>query len=86
MDKARKGNKGKSLNIGDKVGASLGYTLSIGDYQSVRIDAWAETSVLKSETGTNAFRRIFEFIEKKLNIEAEPYIKSAQNQKNKTRR
>lgn len=61
------------LNVGDKVGASFGVTLNMGDYQSLRIEFWAESVKREGETSKQAFDRVYSICEKEANTKAAEY-------------
>jgi hypothetical protein len=44
----------------------LGYTLNLGNFQSLRIDLGVEDSRREGETVQQAFDRVYEFVETKL--------------------
>jgi len=49
-----------------KVTVGLGYTLNLGNFQSLRIDIGVEDSKREGETTSEAFDRIYAFVETKL--------------------
>ncbi len=49
-----------------KVNVTLGYTLNLGNFQSLRIDLGIEDSRRDGETITEAFDRVYSFVETKL--------------------
>ena len=49
-----------------KVNVGLGYTLNLGNFQSLRIDIGVEDSKREGETVAEAFDRIYAFVETKL--------------------
>ena len=49
-----------------KVNVSLGYTLNLGNFQSLRIDIGVQDSKRDGETTSDAFDRIYMFVESKL--------------------
>jgi hypothetical protein len=59
-----------------KVNVALGYTLNLGNFQSLRIDIGIQDSKRDGETTGDAFDRVYKFVETKL---AE---KIAENQEN----
>lgn len=61
--------------VGDTVGASFGVTLNMGEYQSLRIEAWAETTKKEGETTRDAFARAFTICEEQANDKAAEYKK-----------
>lgn len=53
-------------NSDTKVTVSLGYTLNVGNFQSLRIDLGIEDSRRDGENINDAFERVYEFVENKL--------------------
>ena len=49
-----------------KVNIALGYTLNLGNFQSLRIDLGVEDSVRQDENVDEAFYRVYDFVEQKL--------------------
>ena len=49
-----------------KVNVSLGYTLNLGNFQSLRIDLGIEDSERDGENINDAFNRVYAFVEDKL--------------------
>lgn len=49
-----------------KVTVALGYTLNVGNFQSLRIDLGIEDSRRDGENISEAFERVYEFVENKL--------------------
>lgn len=49
-----------------KVTVSLGYTLNLGNFQSLRIDLGVEDSKRDGENTAEAFERVYNFVEDKL--------------------
>jgi len=49
-----------------KVNVALGYTLNLGNFQSLRIDLGVQDSKRDGETTSEAFDRIYSFVEAKL--------------------
>jgi hypothetical protein len=49
-----------------KVNVALGYTLNLGNFQSLRIDIGVQDSKRDGETTSEAFDRIYSFVEAKL--------------------
>ena len=54
------------LNDNTKVNVALGYTLNLGNFQSLRIDIGIQDSKRDGETTNDAFERIYSFVETKL--------------------
>mgnify|MGYP000164848121 FL=1 len=53
-------------NSDTKVTVSLGYTLNLGNFQSLRIDLGIEDSKKDGENINDAFSRVYSFVEDKL--------------------
>ena len=53
-------------NTNAKVNVSLGYTLNLGNFQSLRIDLGVEDSKRDGESINDAFNRVYGFVEEKL--------------------
>lgn len=53
-------------NEDTKVNVSLGYTLNLGNFQSLRIDLGIEDSRRDGENINDAFNRVYSFVEEKL--------------------
>ena len=49
-----------------KINVTLGYTLNLGNFQSLRIDLGIEDSRREGETIEDAFSRVYSFVETKL--------------------
>jgi hypothetical protein len=49
-----------------KVGVTLGYTLNLGNFQSLRIDLNVIDSKREGENTNDAFDRVYKFVEDKL--------------------
>lgn len=49
-----------------KVNVTLGYTLNLGNFQSLRIDLGIVDSRRDGETVNEAFERVYSFVEQKL--------------------
>lgn len=49
-----------------KVKVSLGYTLNLGNFQSLRIDIGIEDSKRDGEKTNDAFERVYKYVEAKL--------------------
>jgi len=63
----------KPLEDGDRIGVSYGVTLSMGDYQSLRLEAWAESTKREDETSAEAYKRLYDLVEKQANQKAQEY-------------
>jgi hypothetical protein len=53
-------------NENTKVKVALGYTLNLGNFQSLRIDLEVSDNKRETETTNDAFERVYEFVENKL--------------------
>jgi hypothetical protein len=53
-------------NSSAKVTVALGYTLNLGNFQSLRIDLGIEDSEREGENINQAFDRVYSFVEEKL--------------------
>ena len=53
-------------NDSTKITVALGYTLNLGNFQSLRVDLGIEDSRRDGETVNEAFERVYEFVEAKL--------------------
>ena len=49
-----------------KVGVTLGYTLNLGNFQSLRIDLSVTDNKREGENINEAFERVYSFVENKL--------------------
>jgi hypothetical protein len=49
-----------------KINVALGYTLNLGNFQSLRIDIGIQDSKRDGETTNDAFERIYKYVETKL--------------------
>lgn len=64
-------NKHNALPIAPKndvIGFSKGVTLNMGDYQSLRVDAWITSEVNEGETVQQAYERLEKLVEEQLEI------------------
>jgi len=53
-------------NGSTKVNVTLGYTLNLGNFQSLRLDLGVVDSKRDGETTNEAFERVYKFVEDKL--------------------
>lgn len=53
-------------NDSTKVTVGLGYTLNLGNFQSLRIDISIADSKREGENTSEAFERVYKFVEEKL--------------------
>lgn len=53
-------------NESTKVTVGLGYTLNLGNFQSLRIDISIADNKREGETANEAFERVYKFVEEKL--------------------
>jgi len=63
-------------NDSTKVNVTLGYTLNLGNFQSLRLDLGVVDSARNGETADQAFERVYKFVEDKLTAK----IKEAQEE------
>jgi hypothetical protein len=63
-------------NDSTKVNVTLGYTLNLGNFQSLRLDLGVVDSTRNGETVDQAFERVYKFVEDKLTAK----IKEAQEE------
>ena len=56
----------KMENEDTKVSVTLGYTLNLGNFQSLRLDLGIIDSRRSGETPDQAFERVYKFVEDKL--------------------
>ena len=54
------------MNEETKVNVTLGYTLNLGNFQSLRLDLGVIDSKREGETTEQAFDRVYKFVEDKL--------------------
>lgn len=55
-------------NDSTKVSVGLGYTLNLGNFQSLRIDLSVTDNKRDGETTNEAFERVYAFVEDKLAV------------------
>ena len=53
-------------NENTKISVALGYTLNLGNFQSLRLDLGIVDSKRGEETTNEAFERVYKFVEDKL--------------------
>jgi hypothetical protein len=53
-------------NDSTKINVTLGYTLNLGNFQSLRLDLGVVDSKRDGETTSEAFERVYKFVEDKL--------------------
>jgi len=63
-------------NDSTKVNVTLGYTLNLGNFQSLRLDLGVVDSKREGENTEQAFERVYKFVEDKLTEK----IKEAQSE------
>lgn len=56
----------KMENEDTKISVTLGYTLNLGNFQSLRLDLGITDSRRNGETPDQAFERVYKFVEDKL--------------------
>jgi hypothetical protein len=60
-------NEGYEMeNEETKVSVTLGYTLNLGNFQSLRLDLGVVDSTRNGENTNDAFERVYKFVEDKL--------------------
>ena len=60
-------NEGYGMENEDtKVSVTLGYTLNLGNFQSLRLDLGVVDTRRNGETADQAFERVYKFVEDKL--------------------
>jgi hypothetical protein len=62
-----------------KVTVGLGYTLNLGNFQSLRIDLSVSDSKRNGETTGEAFERVYSFVEQKLSEKVKESLEEADN-------
>lgn len=65
--------KTRPLDNGDRIGVSFGVTLNMGEYQSLRVEAWAEGTKREGETSKDAYKRLYDLVEEQANAKAAEY-------------
>jgi hypothetical protein len=53
-------------SAGKTVGLSVGFTRNMGDFESLRLDAWMQDTVQTGETEQQAYDRVYRVLEKAL--------------------
>jgi hypothetical protein len=66
-------------NDDTKVTVGLGYTLNLGNFQSLRIDLSVSDSKREGENITDAFERVYAFVEAKLAEKVKESLEEADN-------
>lgn len=56
----------KHLNSDAVVGVSIGTTLNMGDYESLRVDVWLTDKVASNETKEQAYARVVKTVDETL--------------------
>jgi hypothetical protein len=62
-----------------KVTVGLGYTLNLGNFQSLRIDLSVSDSKRNGETTGEAFERVYAFVEQRLAEKVKESVEEADN-------
>jgi len=62
-----------------KVTVGLGYTLNLGNFQSLRIDLSVSDNKREGENITDAFERVYSFVETKLAEKVKESLDEADN-------
>ena len=63
----------KHLSSAPVVGVSIGSTLNMGDYESLRVDVWLTDEVHSDETVAQAYNRVISTVDTVLNQIVEQY-------------
>jgi hypothetical protein len=71
-------NKGMN-NEDTKVRVALGYTLNLGNFQSLRIDVEVSDSKREGENTDQAFERVYAFVEDKLSSKVKEASQEIEN-------
>lgn len=66
-------------NENTKVTVGLGYTLNLGNFQSLRIDISIADNKRKGENTNDAFERIYKFVEDKLAEKVKESLEEAES-------
>jgi hypothetical protein len=66
-------------NDNTKVTVNLGYTLNLGNFQSLRIDISITDNKRENETTSEAFERVYSFVEAKLGEKVREAQSEAEN-------
>ncbi len=56
------------------IGVSLGITKNMGDFNSLRVDAWITDTIQEGETKEEAFNRNLEFLDKMIDDTVKSYL------------
>jgi hypothetical protein len=66
-------------NESTKVTVGLGYTLNLGNFQSLRIDISIADNKREGENTNDAFERVYKFVEDKLAEKVKESLEEADN-------
>jgi len=66
-------------NENTKVTVGLGYTLNLGNFQSLRIDLSVTDNKREGENTNDAFERVYSFVEAKLAEKVRESVEEAEN-------
>jgi hypothetical protein len=66
-------------NDDTKVTVGLGYTLNLGNFQSLRIDLSVSDSKREGENTNDAFERVYSFVETKLAEKVRESVEETEN-------
>jgi len=66
-------------NDDTKVTVGLGYTLNLGNFQSLRIDLSVSDNKREGENITDAFERVYAFVEAKLAEKVKESVEETEN-------
>ena len=62
-----------------KVTVGLGYTLNLGNFQSLRIDLSVSDNKREGENTSDAFERVYAFVEQKLAEKVKESVEETEN-------
>jgi len=66
-------------NDDTKVTVGLGYTLNLGNFQSLRIDLSVSDNKRDGENTNDAFERVYAFVEQKLSEKVKEAVEESDN-------
>ena len=66
-------------NESTKVTVGLGYTLNLGNFQSLRIDISIADNKREGETASEAFERVYKFVEERLAEKVRESVEETEN-------
>lgn len=66
-----------SHDVGNsKVGLSIGITINLGNYESARVDAWAELAVNEGEKPEDVFEKVNAMLQEQLKIRSKEMLEN----------